>query len=519
MRNPEFVEDYDDEHRLPLHPAGTRRESHLDSVVGKQVDHQLYNGPMKKLANELFDAGPVNGPGDALDRLGKVQRLKSSLDALTSTLLADSVEQVGTSFAEVLATQYAASPEEVREAQRSAEFYGVDPSDDQVINSNFIAEAAIVLRESPRKVSKRMFTAKGLRHVCKDTLIALAAGEITRKAAQHIIKFAQDLSPDQIATMERVLLPVARTANDDVVYQRARRYHDRMNPEAAAERHKKSEAARKVTWWEEENGMGCLKLYHRVDVIESITHSLRWATDQINDPKDGRTQDQILADVYADAMINGWPGAQGTPLKPRLSITIPALEMLVDPTKALADLEGYGPIPVGLAVQLAKDAPSFQRVLTDPWTGAVIDVERRNYRPSQAMKDLLRLRDVHCCFPGCRRSADRSEIDHIDDWAHGGNTNRENTHLLCKQHQMFKHALGWKVVARPDGTRSWVSPHGVNTIVTSESVNIASGRDHLDDHGSQRPHIIPLPLVEMNPEVDRVLGYPMNTGQPATQSS
>lgn len=73
MRNPEFVEDYDDEHRLPLHPAGTRRESHLDSVVGKQVDHQLYNGPMKKLANELFDAGPVNGPGDALDRLGKVR--------------------------------------------------------------------------------------------------------------------------------------------------------------------------------------------------------------------------------------------------------------------------------------------------------------------------------------------------------------------------------------------------------------------------------------------------------------
>lgn len=509
MSYPGNEEEYDDENRLPMRPPGTRKASHADSPIASQIDHQMFHGPLKKLANELFDSGPVDGPGDALNRLKIIQKLTSGIDALTCTLLADSVELVNQSFAEVVATQRATTPQEYLEAQRSAEFYGVDPGDDQTINANFVAEAAVAMRETPQKVSHRMFVAKGLRHVCKNTHIALAAGEITVKAAHDIVRFCQDLTPEQIEIMEEKLIEAARISSDSTIYQKAKRFHDRMNPEAAAERHQKSAQSRKVTERYDGNGMGTLKLYHRADVIKAISSTLHWIGSQNNDPKDERTSDQLMADVYSDALVNGWPGTEGTPLKPRLSITIPALDMLVNPDKTLADLEGYGPIPVSLALELAKDAPSFQRVLTDPWTGAVIDVERRNYRPSQGLKDLLRLRDGHCCFPGCRRSAERSEIDHVDDWAHGGKTDRENTHLLCKQHQMFKHALGWKVVSRPDGTKAWVTPHGLTTIVIPESMNL------VDRPGGP----VKEPKVRMTPDTNRVLGYPLDLEHPETEAS
>jgi len=519
MSYPRNEEEYDDENRLPLRPPGTRKESHVDSSFANQLDHQMYNGPAKKLIDELYNAGPVDGPGDALIRLQKIGKLRSSVDALTATLLADSVEQVNQSFADMMAEQQANSPQEYLEAQRSAEFYGVDPGDDQTINSNFIAEAAVALRETPQKVSHRMFVAKGLRHVCTNTLTALAAGDITEKAAHDIVRFCQDLTPEQVSVMEEKLLEAAKTASDSTIYQKAKRFHDRMNPEAAASRHEKSAQSRKVTEWYDAHGMGTLKLYHRADVIKALSSTLRWVANQNNDPQDTRTTDQLLADVYSDALVHGWPGSEGTPLKPRLSITIPALDMLVNPDKTLADLEGYGPIPVSLALELAKDAPSFQRVLTDPWTGAVIDVERRNYRPTQGLKDLLRLRDVHCCFPGCRRSADRSEIDHIDDWAHGGKTERENTHLLCKQHQMFKHALGWKVVARADGTKEWVTPHGLKTIITPESMNLVVRPGGTEDRDRSSTESTAEPSVRMTPDINRVLGYPMDLEHPETEAS
>ncbi|MGH3653747.1 DUF222 domain-containing protein [Glutamicibacter sp.] len=506
MTTPAYLEDNDGEHRLPLRPPGTRTESHKTSPLDAHREHQVFFGPLKQVADELFDAGPVNGPGDALERLKKIQRLQSSTEAVICVLLADAVEQVSESFNNLIAAEHAHTAKEEAEARKSAEYYGVDRGSEQIINSNFIAESAIALRESSRKVSKRMFHAKGLRHVCKATLIALAAGEITAKAARDIVKYSQDLSAEQITRMEQILLPLAKTASDETIYQRARRLHDRMNPDSAENRQKNALAARNVKVWNDENGMAILQLHHRADVIHSIRNSIKHVATQITDPKDPRTQSQVEADALVDVYLHGWPGMECMPLKPRVAITIPAMEMLANPTRALADLEGYGPIPIGVALEIAADAPSFQRVLTDPWTGAAIDVEPKKYRPSQGLRDLLRHRDQHCGFPGCRRPADRSEIDHIEAYGQGGHTTRENTHLLCKQHQMFKHALGWKVFACPDGSKTWVSPHGLRSITIPASVDNVEKFDHVNDHCPRRPQDATAYKVQLTPEVRRVLG-------------
>jgi hypothetical protein len=69
-------------------------------------------------------------------------------------------------------------------------------------------------------------------------------------------------------------------------------------------------------------------------------------------------------------------------------------------------------------------------------------------------------RDRTCRWPGCHRQARRCDLDHIQDWALGGETKPDNIHALCRRHHRLKHHAGWKVHRRTDGTTVWTSPTG-----------------------------------------------------------
>ncbi|MFO0748461.1 MAG: HNH endonuclease signature motif containing protein [Myxococcota bacterium] len=75
------------------------------------------------------------------------------------------------------------------------------------------------------------------------------------------------------------------------------------------------------------------------------------------------------------------------------------------------------------------------------------------------MRRALHVRDGHCRFPGC---SNRRWLDahHIEHWADGGATSRENLLLLCTAHHRLVHEGGFRVeraagdlvFLRPDGT-------------------------------------------------------------------
>ncbi|MEB0005105.1 HNH endonuclease signature motif containing protein, partial [Cryobacterium sp. RTC2.1] len=79
-------------------------------------------------------------------------------------------------------------------------------------------------------------------------------------------------------------------------------------------------------------------------------------------------------------------------------------------------------------------APSFTRLLTHPETGVVLSMGRDTYKPPAALKKWLEVRDETCTFPGCRRSAKRSDLDHSVEWQHGGETDAMNLAHLCPYH-------------------------------------------------------------------------------------
>jgi hypothetical protein len=151
-------------------------------------------------------------------------------------------------------------------------------------------------------------------------------------------------------------------------------------------------------------------------------------------------------------------GAQHRPVA--VNVTVPASSLLgLD--EQPGELAGFGPITATVARKLAAGGV-WRRLLTDPATGAVLDVGRTRYRPPAPLVEHVMLRDVRCVWPGCERPATAHgvDIDHILDWALGGVTADHNLGPFCEKHHVDKHNSRWKVRQTELGRFEYTSPTG-----------------------------------------------------------
>jgi len=82
------------------------------------------------------------------------------------------------------------------------------------------------------------------------------------------------------------------------------------------------------------------------------------------------------------------------------------------------------------------------------------------YRPSTALAEFIRCRDLTCRFPGCTRPATVADVDHTIPYPHGP-TQASNLKCLCRQHHLLKTFWpGWSDRQYPDGTLVWTDPDG-----------------------------------------------------------
>jgi hypothetical protein len=152
----------------------------------------------------------------------------------------------------------------------------------------------------------------------------------------------------------------------------------------------------------------------------------------------------------------------------QLDVLIP-MSMLLDHAQA--------PAPDGALITLADgtviDLPDLARLLTDPAvtahtrpvlvddTGHVLDLGRRRYQVSDALRRYLIARDRTCRFPGCHRAAARCQVDHALPWDDGGTTDTANLGHLCTRHHQLKTHAGWDITHTDHtGHCTWLSPHG-----------------------------------------------------------
>ncbi len=168
-----------------------------------------------------------------------------------------------------------------------------------------------------------------------------------------------------------------------------------------------------------------------------------------------------------------------------------SLGTLLGADDAPGDLAGYGPIDAQQARAMALDLGStWQRVVTDPLSGTVLDVGRTTYRPPAALADHVRHRDKYCTAPGCPVPATRCDLDHTRAYhppADGtptrplGTTCAHNLGPLCRTHHRLKTAGILRVHQPTAGEFIWRTP-------TGHAFRVRPGTDEPTLHLGAPPH-------------------------------
>jgi hypothetical protein len=409
---------------------------------------------------------PADGPADVetlLDALARTRRRRAALDAEETALLAAAVDLTR-------AQDAVPGPSEVRD----------------IPLRSLSAQIGALWRMSDRTVQRQLSDAVVLVGSFPATHAALEAGEVSRAHVSVIVAEGLPIPDDEArALYEAAVLEIARRETPGRLRPAARMLANRLHPVPLQERHALAATARNVWVRDLDDGMAELiatlpaALAHgirdRLDRYARREIEARRDLDARREPAldtpdtrsatDTRSVGEIRTDVFTDLLLTGHatpevssasiPEAEA--IIAHVQITVPVLTAIGHDTTQ-AELTGHAPIDTATALRLAGTASGWDRVLTHPVTGTVLAVDR--YRPSDHLKRVLRVRDEHCRFPGCRIPTRRCDIDHTIAREHDGPTELANLAHLCRRHHTLKHHSAWRVKQTPDGALHWTSPTG-----------------------------------------------------------
>lgn len=375
------------------------------------------------------------------------------------------------------------------------------------------AELASATRQSERTVRSQIDDASVLTDQYPATFAAWEQGHVSRSHVAAVLDVGAVLaSTDARPRFDRIIAESAGSQTPAQLRATGRILAERLHPRTLTERHVDARSGRSVRVFDLPDGMSELitvqptllahaihdRLTRQAQAVKSAERALRGCAGRAEDAGstgnaatsgcDDRTIDQIRADLLADMLLTTAPTVDATPehetpgglgaIRATVQVTVP-VTTLAGTTRTPAVLDGRRPVDPATARVLAGHATGWDRVLTHPITGAVLTVDR--YRPSEHLRRLLRARDQHCRFPGCRAPAHRCDLDHTVDAARGGPTDANNLGHLCRGHHSLKHATPWKVRQLTGGTFQWTSPTGRVYTDRPAGVTFAPG-EALDDH-------------------------------------
>ncbi len=166
----------------------------------------------------------------------------------------------------------------------------------------------------------------------------------------------------------------------------------------------------------------------------------------------------------------------GAPPPAHVTIVV-SLASLLGVDDAPADISGWGAISASQARQAATAYGSvWRRLVTDPVTGAALDLSTRRYRPTRAMAELVAALDGTCRAPGCTVTAVACDIDHNRPWPHGP-TAIDNLSAKHRRHHNHKTRGTWTCVTDVHGTMTWTTAAGRRYVTTRFSYD-----DPLNQH-------------------------------------
>jgi hypothetical protein len=347
----------------------------------------------------------------------------------------------------------------VRAMARFAELRPPEPVDERgAAYSEFAAdELACVLGVSPGSAAHRLAAAHTLATRLPATLDALEAGMIDYGRAVAMVEITAPLSAEHARAVEDKVLAGGARPSHSSFRQAARRAALKVDPDGAEQRRKDARANRYVVTRPMEDGAAELGVKLPAELTEAIYDRVDGLARKAAGPDEPRTMDQLRADTAADLLL----GTNREHMAVEVHVTVPLTTLLglaADP----GELEGYGPIPAGLARELSENA-TWRRIVTDPIDGSVLDVGRRRY-PSAPLARHVQARDKICRFPGCTKKARKADLDHTIRHVDGGETHDGQLAVLCRHHHRMKdeerRLTGWSLTQPAPGHLEWKSPTG-----------------------------------------------------------
>lgn len=352
-------------------------------------------------------------------------------------------------------------------------------------------DISTALRLAPATAQTRIDIARTLVNNLPNTCSALATGEISSAHATVIARETaaaiRDGAPESVIfEIEQRAIAYAEFHTPGQVANHVRNSVAKFAPEEFEEVTARATALRRITCYNEADGMSTVVAILPAADAQVVMNSIEafiLRQEQIgkcHDLSSGAsaefeklTIDQKRADALAAICANFLSDISQTVTPQRRPITISVtidLPTLLGLAENPGQLAGYGPIPASVARELASDG-KWRRFITEPQTGNLLDFGRESYEPPQQLKDFLIARDRTCRFPGCRRSALLSDLDHAQSWESGGSTSLENIGALCRRHHRLKTHDGWKIESFPDGSCTWTSPLGKRFFTPARSMH------------------------------------------------
>ena len=416
------------------------------------VSRLLTAAPGIETLTSLFSIDPFDLPAPArIDYLSALERQMSWLQAMMQRAIVAVAGEEGSKSDDI--------------------FTGVDDAERE--------DVAAALRMSTGTAQIRIDVARTLVNHLPNVCSALAMGEISPAHATVIAResasaIRDGMGPAHIYSIEQSALAYAEFHTPTQVANKVRTTIAKLAPEPFEEIAERARDTRRVSCFREVDGLSTIVAILPAEdaqivmkAIENFIHAQVTAETIGTDdsevaPGQHRSMDMKRADALTS--IATWSLQQSTadvklhrrPVTVNVTIDLPTLLGLAENPGQLA---GYGAIPASVARALASDG-KWQRFITDPQSGTLLDYGRESYEPPQALVDFLIARDRTCRFPGCRHSAARADLDHAQSWESGGETSAANLGALCRRHHRLKTHGGWKLVSHSDGACTWTSPLG-----------------------------------------------------------
>ncbi|MBB5833009.1 hypothetical protein HNR70_002822 [Brachybacterium aquaticum] len=298
------------------------------------------------------------------------------------------------------------------------------------------------------------------------TFAVLLAGDMPESFHRYLLRHARRLTPEQARRLDEYMAGVEIANVPQLAFEKQVRVGTKLVTAGAVPILPSKARSVDLVGIDEDAGTATLTITGPILEIKALMHRLDVAAHTVQKEQRRMLQDEEegplpfdLDDVLREqgrpmslrhlryailthSVIDIDP-VQETTSAVKLLMTVPVTTMM-GYSNTPAMLEGMTPIPAEQARRLAAGEKTWQRILTDPITGAYLPVNASTYTPTAQMRLQLRLRHPVCAMPGCDRpTVLMAEDDHILEYDHdhpdeGGQTSLFNLHRLCHIHHQVK---------------------------------------------------------------------------------